>query len=124
MKQNMRESEIEKIFMDMVRRTGGKAYKWTSPGNAGVPDRIVIFPGRKPIFVELKTDVGKLTKLQEVQCKRLVGLGQEVKVVHGIKGVACFFFQAGYQDIAEKLARQYGIPKVKLFEKGDKGWNL
>ena len=87
----MRESEVEKIFTNMVRSTGGMAYKWTSPSNAGVPDRIVVFPDKRPVFVELKTDTGKLTKLQEVQCKKLRGLGQQVEVVYGIKGVARFF---------------------------------
>lgn len=114
----MEESRIEKIFTDAVRRTGGRAYKWTSPGNAGVPDRIVIFPGRKLVFVELKTNKGRLSKLQEVQCRRLAGLGQEVKVVYGIKGVAGFFLQAGYQDIAEKIARQYGFHADGLGEQG------
>lgn len=120
----MRESEVEKIFTDMVRSTGGMAYKWTSPGNAGVPDRIVIFPDKKPVFVELKTDTGKLTKLQKVQCKRLIALGQKVEVVYGIKGVALFFFQLGYKDIAEKLIRQYRIPKDSFVERTDTGWNL
>ena len=44
----MRERDIEKILTEEVKREGGRAYKWTSPGNAGVPDRIVIFPNRKP----------------------------------------------------------------------------
>ncbi len=39
----MRERDIEKILTEEVKREGGRAYKWTSPGNAGVPDRIVIF---------------------------------------------------------------------------------
>lgn len=91
MEDRLKESEVEKIFTHMVEGTGGRAYKWVSPGNAGVPDRIVIFPGRKPVFVELKTSRGRLTKLQETQLKRLAGLGQEVKVVYGLAGVAKFF---------------------------------
>lgn len=39
----MRERDIERILVDEVRRLGGRAYKWTSPGNAGVPD-----PDRNP----------------------------------------------------------------------------
>lgn len=121
---SIKEKEIEKIFTGMVKRTGGRAYKWTSPGNAGVPDRIVIFPGRKPLFVELKTSKGRLSRLQEVQCRRLAGLGQEVKVVYGIKGVAGFFLQAGYQDIAEKIARKYGLHADSLLEGGNTIWSL
>ena len=57
----MLEKEIEKILMAEVKKLGGRAYKWVSPGNDGVPDRIVIFPDRAPIFVELKADNGKLS---------------------------------------------------------------
>ena len=59
----MRERDVEKILVGEVKRLGGRAYKWVSPGNDGVPDRIVIFPGRKPVFVELKTETGKLSPL-------------------------------------------------------------
>ena len=53
----MREKDIEKILVAEVRKLGGRAYKWVSPGNDGVPDRIVIFPGKAPVFVELKKKV-------------------------------------------------------------------
>ena len=41
----MREKEIEKILVTGVKKLGGRAYKCASPGNDGVPDRIVILPG-------------------------------------------------------------------------------
>ena len=62
----MREKDIEKILVNEVRKLGGWAYKWVSPGNDGVPDRIVFLPGRPPVFVELKTETGKLSALQEL----------------------------------------------------------
>lgn len=86
----MRERDIEKHLVDGVKKLGGRAYKWTSPGNAGVPDRIVILPGRPPIFVELKTDRGRLTALQNVQIGRLRDLGQDVRVLYGMDGVSRF----------------------------------
>ncbi len=86
----MREKEIEKILVLEVKKLGGRAYKWVSPGNDGVPDRIVIFPGRQPVFVELKTDTGKLTALQKVQIDRLRSLGQDARVVRGAAGVKAF----------------------------------
>ena len=33
----MREKEIEKKLVDGIRKLGGRAYKWVSPGNDGVP---------------------------------------------------------------------------------------
>lgn len=86
----MREKEIEKILVLEVKKLGGRAYKWISPGNDGVPDRIVIFPGRQPVFVELKTDTGRLTALQKVQIDRLRSLGQDARVVRGAAGVKAF----------------------------------
>lgn len=86
----MREKEIEKWLVTGVKNLGGKAYKWVSPGNNGVPDRIVILPGRAPVFVELKTESGRLTALQEVQISRLRDLGQDVRVLYGWEQVKDF----------------------------------
>ena len=69
----MKESTFEAKFGKMVKKLGGLSYKWVSPGNAGVPDRIVFFPPgtwiRKTLvegiwFVELKSTKGKLTPRQ------------------------------------------------------------
>lgn len=105
----MREKEIEKILVDTVKRLGGRAYKWVSPGNDGVPDRIVILPNQKPIFVELKTDTGKLTPLQKVQCKRLLDLGQRVEIICGIDGLSQFFQDTGYEEISKSLDCRYRL---------------
>lgn len=105
----MKESDIEKVLVDEVRKLGGRAYKWVSPGNDGVPDRIVVFPNQRPVFVELKSETGKLTALQEVQIKRLRDLGQYVEVVKGMKGVADFFLYGGYPQTAYRLKDRYGL---------------
>lgn len=86
----MREKDIEAVLVREVKRMGGRAYKWTSPGNDGVPDRIVILPNRNPIFVELKTEKGKLSELQRVQIRRLQELGQDVRVLYGLDAVERF----------------------------------
>ena len=102
----MLEKEIEKILVAEVKKLGGKAYKFVSPGNSGVPDRIVIFPKRPPVFVELKTDTGVLTDLQTVQVKRLRELGQTV-VVKGINGLIKFFGKYGYPQVSILLSGKY-----------------
>ena len=48
------EKDIEKRLVREVKKLGGLCLKWVSPGNSGVPDRIVLMPGGKAIFVELK----------------------------------------------------------------------
>lgn len=86
----MLEREIEKKLVDGVRKLGGRAYKFVSPGNDGVPDRIVVLPGRVPEFIELKTETGRLSSLQNVQIKRLKDLGQDVRVLYGLEDVKRF----------------------------------
>lgn len=71
----MKESELEKKFTDLVRRAGGRAYKFVSPGNAGVPDRIVVLPGGRIGFVELKKQGEKPRKLQQHKMRELEDLG-------------------------------------------------
>jgi hypothetical protein len=86
----MTEREIEKKLVDGVRKLGGRAYKFVSPGNDGVPDRIVVLPGISPVFVELKTETGRLSSLQNVQIKKLKDLGQDVRVLYGLEDVKRF----------------------------------
>ena len=50
----MREQALEQAAREYVKKLGGRFYKWTCPGEVGVPDRICILPGGRVIFVELK----------------------------------------------------------------------
>ena len=63
------EQEAEKTLREGVKKLGGRAYKFVSPGNSGVPDRIVILPDRPPVFVELKRPGEEPRKLQKVQIR-------------------------------------------------------
>lgn len=76
------EKNIEQYLVKKAREARGKAYKFVSPGNAGVPDRIIIFPSRKCVFAELKCPGGKLSKSQKKQIKDLRKLKQTVRVVY------------------------------------------
>lgn len=105
----MRERDIEKILVAEVKKLGGRAYKWVSPGNDGVPDRIVIFPNQQLIFVELKSETGRLSPLQEVQIQRLRDLGQRVAVVKGIDGLSQFFQDNGYEETSKALDCKYEL---------------
>ena len=86
----MLEKEIEKFLIKEIKKLGGLCYKWVSPGNAGVPDRIVLLPNRPAMFVELKTDKGKLSRLQEVQIKKLKSINDQVYILHGLEEVKEF----------------------------------
>ena len=99
------EREIEKIFVSGINREGGVAYKFVSPGNSGVPDRIVILPHGRIIFVELKTACGSLTKLQQAQCQKISNLGAEVYVLCGLKDLCVFFDYYGMPESAKRVKR-------------------
>ena len=79
----MRESSIERKLVAGIHKAGGIAYKFVSPGHAGVPDRLILLPGGRVLFVELKTDTGRLSALQKEQHKRLRALGMDVRTLYG-----------------------------------------
>ena len=71
----MREKEIEKYLVDIVAGMGGKAFKFVSPGCTGVPDRVVILPGGKVGFLELKAPGERPRKEQAYRIRQLRELG-------------------------------------------------
>jgi hypothetical protein len=62
----MLEKEIEKYFVWAVERAGGKTYKFRSPQQRGVADRIACLKDGSTWFVELKTKGGRLSELQKL----------------------------------------------------------
>lgn len=58
------EKTTERYLRAEVKALGGKSYKWVSPGCSGVPDRIVVMPGGRVVFVELKSE-GKTSTAQQ-----------------------------------------------------------
>lgn len=77
----IRERDIEVYLREQVRKAGGKAYKFESPGNDGVPDRIVIFPDERIYFIELKRPGGKPRPLQVNKMNELRAFGCTVDVI-------------------------------------------
>lgn len=85
----MREVNIEKYLKDSVEKLGGKAFKFSSPGNNGVPDRIVLINGIAK-FVELKKQGKDLRPIQKHRKKQFEKLGFEVLVIDSIEKVDDF----------------------------------
>lgn len=70
------EKDIEQKLIKIVKRHGGKCPKWVSPGWSGVPDRLVLLPGGRIIFVETKRPKGsKVSALQKKWHEWLQELG-------------------------------------------------
>lgn len=83
------EKDIESYLKGKVEKYGGVYLKFTSPGNTGVPDRLVIVR-RKTIYVELKRPGETLRPKQEYWAKKLRGLGHTVYVIDSKWQVDCF----------------------------------
>ena len=81
----MLEKELENWLSWKVHVLGGMAYKFVSPGNPGVPDRIYILPDGEVWFVELKTEAGSLSRIQQYQGERLKRNGCNYRVIRGRK---------------------------------------
>ena len=82
----MRERQIERALVNGVHALGGMALKFVSPGQRGVPDRIVIMYG-KIWFVELKSPHGTLRPWQKRMHEKLKSLGCAVRVFRSLEEV-------------------------------------
>lgn len=81
MRMKITEKNIEIYLRDRIKKVGGIAFKFISPGNDGVPDRLICLPDGKAIFVELKAP-GKTTRpLQDLQIARLRNLNFKVFII-------------------------------------------
>lgn len=86
----MEESRLERRFIKEIKKRGGKALKFTSPGWAGAPDRMVLLPGGRVIFVEMKAP-GKVPRpLQQRRAKELEALGFTVFCLDSMAAIERF----------------------------------
>lgn len=72
---SLNERDIEQYLTRQVRKYGGTAFKFNSEGNAGVPDRLCLFPGGILCFVELKAPGKHSRAIQVYQQNRIRDLG-------------------------------------------------
>ena len=66
---------MEQVFTKEVKKRGGIAFKFVSPGMAGVPDRLVLMKDGKFAFVELKAPGKEMRPLQILRKRQLESLG-------------------------------------------------
>ena len=85
------EADIEAYLREKVRAVlHGKAYKWVSPGNNGVPDRMVCLPGGRVVFAELKAPGKQPRPEQAAKHRELRALGFRVEVLDSKAAVDAF----------------------------------
>ena len=83
----MREKQIEMKLVEAVGRRGGLCPKWISPGLNGVPDRIILLPGGRIAFAELKAPGKTPRPLQRHRIDQLRKLGFRVYVIDSIEQI-------------------------------------
>lgn len=107
----MREKEVEEKFRKAIKQAGGKAYKFISPGNDGIPDRLVVMPGGSICFVELKAPGKKPTSLQKMRMQELETLGCKVFVLDNPENIPQLLREIGYPKdvvVSHRKAREGG----------------
>lgn len=95
----MLEKQLEHYFMRVMEMKNCLCWKFVSPGMAGVPDRIVIPPWGRVIFVELKAPGKKPRKLQKVRRKQLEAQNVDVWVIDS-------------KEKVDKFVQYYGLDLV------------
>ena len=111
----MTESHIERRLAELVRKHGGLCYKFVSPNNPGVPDRIVITPRGRTFYVELKTAVGRLANIQRWQLEEMRKRNADVRVLRGLEEVKRFV-----EEVMENEISTASVPVV-LHQEADRG---
>ena len=83
----MQEKNVEQQLVRAVKAMGGFSPKLVSPGTDGMPDRLVLFPGGKLAFVEMKAPGRQMRPLQVRRKRQLEALGFRVYCVDRLEQI-------------------------------------
>ena len=78
----MLESSIERGMCAAIKARGAMSVKLDCSTH-GLPDRLIVLPGGRVVWCELKQDTGRLRPIQKAMIKKLKALGHDVRVVYG-----------------------------------------
>lgn len=99
----MKESTIERKLRHTIERRGGLALKLDT--EAGQPDRLLLLPGGKAMFVETKNESGRVSPRQAFFMKRLTALGFEVYVLNSAEAVDKFDDELIERELFDRAVR-------------------
>ena len=105
----MREKMIESRLVKKVQSRGGLCWKFTSPGTDGVPDRIVLMPGGKIAFVEVKAPGEKMRALQIRRKQQLERVGFSVYCLDSLEQIRPILDEVGGEHREVHSARLSAI---------------
>lgn len=81
------EKAIERYLFDSVKMAGGVCLKYSNPNTVGYPDRVAIMPNGVTIWIELKSQGKKPSKVQSIRIESMRKLGHRVYVIDSKQGV-------------------------------------
>lgn len=110
----MNEKLLEKKLCRWAKKLGGEAYKWWPVSVTGIPDRIVLLPGGRIGFAELKSTGEDLRPRQRVVIKFLLKLGFLVGIVDDLHSLQKF--QIAMVSIDPVVIEQHRIRTKFLLE--------
>lgn len=86
---NFSDSEklVERKLVEGAKAKGGMCIKLLCDNLSGLPDRLLLLPPSKMMFVELKTTGKKPRPIQVLMHERLRKLGFRVDVIDTVQGV-------------------------------------
>ena len=93
------EKVIERKLVEAVKANGGMCIKLLCDNLLGLPDRMVLMPHSKIVFVELKTTGQKPRRIQVFMHNKLRNLGFRVEVIDTIEGVNNFINSIKWQEV-------------------------
>ena len=85
----MLEKKIEQKLVKAVKKEGGLCPKFVSPGMDGMPDRLILMPGGRMAFVELKAPGKRPRPLQIHRHRQLQKLGFDTFVLDRAEDIPC-----------------------------------
>ena len=94
----MREKQVELKLVRAASAAGGICPKLVSPGMDGMPDRMVLLPGAKIAFVEVKAPGRKPRQLQMRRHEQLRALGFKVYVLDHPERIPALLREIGGND--------------------------
>ena len=73
----MTEKQVEQLLKKRIEKEipGARCMKWVCPGYNGVPDRIILLPGGRVVFAEVKKPGEKPRQTQQFMHDRLRRIG-------------------------------------------------
>lgn len=84
------EGRIENALVRRCQAMGWMIRKVSWIGRVGAPDRVVLMPGGRTVWIELKKPGGKLSWPQRCEIKRMRALGHDVRVIDSLEVVERF----------------------------------